>query len=194
MGGADWEVLGESELLDVPGRIRVTSQSLRLPDGRVVENYHQVQLADYVVVYAETPDGRAIFERQYKHGMRRVGLTLPSGLVEPGETPLQAAIRELREETGYACTSLARLGSYVVNGNLRVATAHLFLGSGAERVAEPCSGDLEDMEILLLSRDEARRALQSGEVPLLAHACGLAIALLALAAGGPGLPDPPGAG
>ena len=81
--------------------IQLSVEQVRLPDGRVVDDYYRIKLPDYAMVFAQTTDGKIIMERLYKHGIGRVSLGLPAGLVHAGEDPLAGAQRELLEETGY---------------------------------------------------------------------------------------------
>ena len=83
------------------------------------------------------------------------------------------------EGTGYQAESWQSLGSYVVNGNLGCGKGHFFMAAGAKPVQEPESGDLETMEIELLSREQIAEALRSGEVMLLNHAAVIALAMMA---------------
>jgi hypothetical protein len=65
-----WEIVSTQEIYSAPPWITVSLQTVRLPDGRLVPDYHQVQMPDYAVVYAETLAGKIVVERQYKHGLR----------------------------------------------------------------------------------------------------------------------------
>lgn len=156
--------------------MRVLVQRVRLPGGRIVSDYHQIQLADYAVIFAQTADGRVVVERQYKHGVGAVSLMLPAGRVEPGEPPVVSAQRELLEETGYVAEDWRSLGCYVPNANYGCGRAHLFAARHARRVARPDSGDLEEMEILLLTQAELFEALRAGEVRLTSMAAAIALA------------------
>jgi ADP-ribose pyrophosphatase YjhB (NUDIX family) len=97
--------------------------------------HYVIQGKDFVVVVAATPDSRILLVRQYRPAVAAITLELPAGHVEPGETPEQAARRELLEETGYtadAFTPLATLSPSVARftnrmfcffaGNARPAT------------------------------------------------------------------------
>ena len=172
-----WKVLRERTVYHAPPWIRVSLQALRLPDGRRVPSYHKVELPEYAVIVAFTPDGRILFERQYKHGLGAVALFLPGGLIARGEKPLVAARRELLEETGYRAARWKSLGAFTCNSNYGCGCAHFFVATGAHRVATPDSGDLEEMEILLLTRARASSALRTGKVRVVSAALGLSLAL-----------------
>jgi ADP-ribose pyrophosphatase len=135
------------------------------------------------MVVAVTPDGKVIMERSYKHGPRRVATSLPAGYLEDGEAPIDAARRELREETGYEADEWKSLGSFTVDGNYGVSTEHAFLALGARQVREsggPGHDDLEEIELLTLPLDEAVALIEQGEVVQLSSAAALALAALAL--------------
>jgi hypothetical protein len=66
---------------------------------------------------------------------------------------------------------------YAVDANRGVGKAHLFLARGARRVAEPVGGDLEEQELLVLSREELERALAEGQFKVLAWAAVVALGL-----------------
>ena len=98
-------------------------------------------------------------------------------MLEPGEAPLDAARRELLEEMGYEAREWVNLGSYVLDPNRGVGTMHLFLALQARQVAEPDSDDLEDQELLRLSKAEIEAALQAGEFKVVAWTAAVAMAL-----------------
>lgn len=175
-----WQVIKSRQIFDSPPWIRITMQEVRLPDGTVVKDYRQIELPDYVVVFAQTVDGRVIVERQYKHGVRDVTLVLPAGSIEGGEQALEAAQRELLEETGYRSDRWQPLGTFVGHGNLGCGKGYLFMAKDAHRVAEPGSGDLEEMEILLMTPSELQDALLHGGVVTLGSVAAIALGQLSL--------------
>ncbi|HEY1341762.1 MAG TPA: NUDIX hydrolase [Bryobacteraceae bacterium] len=73
--------------------------------------WYSLRLPDYVSVLPMTSDGRIVLVRQYRPAVERVTLELPSGLVDPGETPLDTARRELLEETAYEAGAVKSLGA-----------------------------------------------------------------------------------
>ena len=80
------------------------------PDG---SPYYMLEVPDYVAVVARTREGRILLVRQYRPIVGRDSIELPSGHVDPGETPDQAARRELLEETGAVAGQLELLGTLV---------------------------------------------------------------------------------
>nr|WP_295829876.1 NUDIX domain-containing protein [uncultured Azospirillum sp.] len=162
-----WEVLDSRELLDASPYLKVRAETVRLPDGRTVENFYQLDQPDFALMYVETEDGKVVMLRTYKHGARRVSLTFPAGAIDPGEEPLEAAKRELLEETGYAADDWTPLGGFVVAANSKGSTCHLFHARGARKVAEPDHGDLEDMRIELHSARELIDAAAQGDYAVL---------------------------
>ncbi len=153
--------------------------TVELPNGRVINDWAWVIAPDYVNVVAETTEGDYLCFRQTKYAIQGTSLAVVGGYIEPGEEPLAAARRELREETGYEAAEWRALGVYPVEANRGVQTAHFFLARGAHRVGELIADDLEEQQIVHLSRAEMARALAAGEFKVLAWAAVVALALLA---------------
>jgi ADP-ribose pyrophosphatase len=130
-----------------------------------------------VNVIAVTEDGLFLCFRQVKYGVEGTTLAPVGGFLAPGEEPLEAGRRELLEETGYEAAEWIDLGTYRVDPNRGIAMAHLFLARGAHRVAEPHSDDLEEQQLLHLTRAEVERGLAAGDVKVLAWTAAFLLAL-----------------
>lgn len=172
-----WKKLSCKLILDHSKYLVVENHAVELPNGQVITDWPWVITPDYVNVCAVTPDDQFLCFRQTKYGVNGVTLAPVGGYLEPGEEPLPAAQRELLEETGYQAERWLSLGSYVVDGNRGVGTAYLFLALDAHRVAAPDADDLEEQELLLLSRAEVEQALAHGEFKVLAWAAVMSLAL-----------------
>jgi len=176
-----WEVIERRELLDRRPWLRLWEEDVRLPNGQVITGFTALEMPDVAVIVALTDAGRVVIERSYKHGPRRDCLTLPAGYLEPGEEPLAAAQRELREETGYEAASWHALGSFVTDGNRGGGANHLFLARGATQVVTPNAGDLEEITVTTLPLAEVVAATHTGDVAILAVAAAIGLAVAALA-------------
>lgn len=172
-----WNVLERRLALDASPWLKVWVETVQLPDGRIVEGFHQLEQPDYVEIFALTGNDRIIGLWRYKHGPRAVNLGLPAGYLNPGELPLEAARRELMEETGYQASEWKELGSFVVDGNRGLGRAHLFLAQGLVQIAEPDPEDLEEIRMELIHLADLRRYLQDGTVSTLGAAATVALAL-----------------
>jgi ADP-ribose pyrophosphatase len=175
-----WRTAARRTLLSRPPWMEVGDESVVLPDGRTIDGFLWVRTRDFAMVVPVTARDEIVAVRSYKHGTRTVALSLPAGYLEEGEDPLTTAKRELKEETGYEAEAWSSLGKYVVDGNYGVATEHIFLARGARSVSVPNSGDLEEMEIVLVPRAEVRPLLARGEVAQLSSAAAFGLALAEL--------------
>ncbi|MBX9635266.1 MAG: NUDIX hydrolase [Magnetospirillum sp.] len=174
---AHWRSLSRRELFR-NRRITIFAETVELPDGRVIDDYNQFEMASFAIILAQTPDGQVICERQYKHGLRGVTLTLPGGQIEDGEDPLVAAQRELLEETGYTGKTWTPIGAFCTHANQGGATVHYFHATDCVAVQPPSSGDLEEMIIERLSPTDMLAAIAGGEFLVIADLAAVLMALL----------------
>lgn len=172
-----WKTLSRTPVLHTGKFLSLEMHAVELPDGRVIEDWPWVITPDYVNVAAVTPEGTFLAFRQVKYGVEGTSLAAVGGYIEPGEDPLTAAQRELREETGYAAAQWEALGTYRVDANRGAGMAHFFLARQAQPVARRDADDLEEQELLLLTRAEIKLALDQGEFKVLAWAAIMALAL-----------------
>ena len=165
-------------VLDYGKFLKVEEHTVELDDGRLIEDWTWVVTPDYINVIIITGDEQFLFFRQPKYGYEGISLSPIGGYIEPGESPLEAAKREMLEEVGYSAPTWIDLGSYRVDANRGAGTAYTFMATGAKQVREPDSDDFEAQEIVFLSRDEVMAALKQGEFKVLAWANITALALL----------------
>ena len=96
-----WKTLKSDIIVSRPPWLRVRHDEVQLPDGRVNPEFYVLEYPDWVNVIAITDDGHMVMEMQYRYGLGETCVEICAGVIEEGETPEQAARRELEEETGY---------------------------------------------------------------------------------------------
>lgn len=148
-----------------PGKgafIRTVTRRYKLPTGRLSD--WDICLGSVTVaVLALTTELKVVLVRQFRPGPGKVLQELPGGRIERGESPLAAAARELREETGYRPGTLKMVGSCWVSG---VSTARRFavLAQECRPIGHPCPDADEVCEPTQLSIQEFQAHLRSGEL------------------------------
>lgn len=172
-----WKTLARRTLVSPSQFLTVEAHTVQLPDGQIIDDWPWVITPDYVIVVAVTAREEFLCFRQSKYAVEGLSLAPPGGYLEPGEEPLSGAQRELLEETGYVAPEWLDLGHYPVDGNRGAGTAHFFLARHARPVTERCADDLEEQELLLLSRAEVEAALTAGQFKVLPWMAIVALAL-----------------
>jgi len=94
------------------------------PRTGATKRFSLIEAVDWINVIALTPDAQVVLIRQFRVGSNSVCLEIPGGMVDPGETPVEAAARELAEETGYTAAEWQPLGR--VSPNPAIMTNHLY--------------------------------------------------------------------
>lgn len=123
-----------------------------------------IDAPDWVVAIALTARGEIVLVRQYRFGSGEISLELPGGVIDPGETPLTAAERELAEETGFVGRGARLLGSTRPNPAIQSNYNHIVLIEDVQ-VARPqaCDAD-EELEVLLWPAGDALAAARDGRI------------------------------
>ena len=111
----------------------VRRDAVRLPDGHPATREYIVH-PGAVLVVPVLPDGRLVIERQFRYPLGRVFVEFPAGKLEPGESALATARRELIEEAGYAALEWAQLG--VIHPVLSYSTEaiEIYIATGLSHV------------------------------------------------------------
>ena len=155
-----WELLSSEYLYRRPW-LTVRRDKLRLPTGVVNDEYYVLEYPTWVNVIAIDREGRFVMVEQYRHGLQEVFTELVAGVAEEGEAPLEAAQRELLEETGYAGGTWRLNTVLSANPGSQNNLSYSFIATGVERVAEQHLDETEDVAVRLLSRDEVLQLLRS---------------------------------
>ena len=127
-------------------------------------DYYVMHLADAVNVIAITSDHRLLLVRQFRAGSKRDSLETPGGLLNPGEDPLVAGARELKEETGYAGDPPRSLGTVWSNPSLLTSKITTILIENANPVAATAFDDHEELELVTVPDSEIFSMIAGGRI------------------------------
>src|SRR5262245_45324512 len=175
-----WTTRSRRTVLERRPWLSVESHVVELPDGKVIDDWPWIVGREFVNVVAVSHEGAFLVFRQTKYAVDGTSLAPVGGYLDDGEEPLAAARRELLEETGFEAPDWTPLGRYVVDGNRGAGIGYLLLARGARKVAEPDADDLEEQELLSMSRADVEKALLAGEFKVMSWATVVALALVAL--------------
>lgn len=142
--------------------LRVRCDTVRLPNGKTATREF-VRHPGAVVMIAELPSGKLLFERQFRYPLDRVFLELPAGKIHPGEDILLTAQRELREETGYVAEYWGHLGVIHPCIGYSDERIEIFLARGLSHVGHALD-DGEFLEVHELGLAEAVEAVRDGRL------------------------------
>lgn len=159
-----WEVRESGLAFDHPwARVR-RDVCVTAPGAGEIE-YFSFEGPDFAIVLAVTGTGDVLLTRQYKHGIREIVYELPAGIIDAEDASAQAAaVRELREETGYAGGEWRSLGVLLASPSKSTVRAHTFLARGVVRVADPAPDANEAIAVVTVTLGELRQLLRAGEI------------------------------
>jgi ADP-ribose pyrophosphatase len=155
--------------------LEVVEKDVELDPPRGRETFWSVRTGEYVAVLAVTEDGRVPLVRQYRPAVEAEVLELPSGGVEPGETPEAAMRRELLEETGCQADQLTCVGRFHTDSGRMETRQWAFFAPNVRVVREAPSGD-EQLELLFVHKDAIRGLIASGSFMMGTHLAVIAAA------------------
>lgn len=143
--------------------LEVRKDRVLLPNG-------QESLREYivhpgaVVVLAFLDNGNLLFERQFRYPLRRVFLELPAGKIDPGETIIDTAQRELLEETGYTAREWEYLGVMHPCIGYSDERIEIFAARGLTLAGEKQLDHNEFLDVIELAPADARQAVWNGQI------------------------------
>lgn len=155
-------------------------KTVKYPDHPEHEVYYSLKPPDYVTALTHTSDGRFIVLRQYRPAVEDYTYEVPSGHVDPGETPAQAMLRELKEETACETGDLVLLGVLIPDTGRLENRLWAFYAYNVQINSIPDQAESEGIQVILITREELFQMIHEGKFN---HALDLSVIALAILRG-----------
>ena len=172
-----WVQLSSQLVLDNPW-CRVRQDRVELPNGVILDDYFVHVRPEIVLILPQTSSGEIIFVRQYRHGVKKILLELPAGTFDAEqEDSLEAAMRELQEETGYISSQWIKLSTLYDNPVKDTNRIHLYMALNAQPTGIRSLDLSEDIEVVPISIDAIKPKILRGEICVAGTVCALFLGL-----------------
>ncbi len=172
---APWELLSSEHLADYE-MFGVRRDRARSPRNGTEQDFNIAEAPDGVTLVATTPAGELVMVEQFRHPLRRVTLETPAGVMDEGESPVEAGLRELREETGYLAGHAEHVGTLTLNPSWQTTRVHVVVVRDARPRAEQEPDEAEDLRVRLVPVGEVERRVAAGEIDACVVVSALALA------------------
>ncbi len=158
--------------------LRVMEKDVDLGGRRGVEKFWSVRTYGYAAILAVTTDGMIPLVRQFRPAVETMVLELPSGGIDAGETPEEAARRELLEETGWQADELVALGQLHVDSGRLETQQWAYFAPNVRLIDEVPTAE-EELELLFVEPSELMRLVLAGEFNHSLHVATVGLAVFA---------------
>jgi len=123
-----WESLGSNYAFDTKW-LKIKKEKVKLPDGKILDDFYVIEGGELIAILAIDENKDVLLVKQYRHAVKDVTIDLPGGGVEKKENPIEAAKRELAEETGIIAGNITKLLTYYPDSGRTACTKHIFLAT-----------------------------------------------------------------
>lgn len=164
-----WKIL-TSEYLSNHQYFTARKDKCETAEGKIIDEYFVVELPTTVCAVAITEEGEVLMVRQYRHPIREVILEIPGGFIDKGETPEEAMLRELKEETGYEFSSIKNVGKVAANPGVLDNFTYLFVAHGGKETSAQSLDANEELEVEKISLQELKELFLNNKIVQSLHA------------------------
>jgi 8-oxo-dGTP pyrophosphatase MutT (NUDIX family) len=158
-----WDIVREDTELTLP-ILRMKRRRMRRPSDGKEGDFFIAEAPLWVNVIAITTEGMVVLVEQYRHGIHEISLEVPGGVADGEGSGLDAAQRELAEETGFSSGKWTFLGSVTANPAIFNNRCEIYLAEDCIRTQEQDLDPFEEIRVVLLSEKEFLEAIRTGRI------------------------------
>jgi ADP-ribose pyrophosphatase len=172
-----WKILQSKMVLDNPW-CKVRQDEIELPNGKIVDDFFVNVRPEIALILPITSNQEIVFVRQYRHGVGEILLELPAGGFDATyESPETAAVRELKEETGYITEKIIKLATLYDNPVKDTNRIHLFMAENVIKAEEQKLDITEEIEVVLIPVESVIDKIIQGEISVAGSVAALLLSL-----------------
>lgn len=157
-----WKQISRKIILDTKF-VKVFEDTIELPNGDVIDDYTVIKKPDAVVIIATDESGQLISLQEYKYAVDQVMNTLPAGHIDENENSLEAAKRELREETGYEAEAWEELGTFYDFPSKDSHKSYLVKATNAHKTYNTSHERTESIVVRVIPIEELKKEVKEGK-------------------------------
>ncbi len=166
----NWDIISRTKVYDGSPYINIFKDEIRLPNGNIIKDYHRIEISDAVILIVENEKNEILIYNEYRHGIGEESYTFPAGAIEEDESPINAAKRELIEETGYQSEKVNEIKNFVVSGSYMFSNLHYIQMQNIKRASQPLSKDIENPSLKWFNYEQVCNAIEDNKFRGLTYA------------------------
>ena len=156
-----WKTLHTEELLHSPW-LKVFKETCKLPNGKIIPDFYTIWQPDWVLILPKTKKDTWILTKQYRHGSKEISLEFPAGIIEKNEAPLEAAKRELEEETKFFAGNYQFIGKFSVNPDRHRCNFFVYYAEVLNQRERLHQDVTENIEVFEMTTKDLESAISDG--------------------------------
>ena len=169
-------ILKDSRKIFTSKYISLKENSYTMPDGSTKDNYYLIERPDYVLIVALNSNGEVLVETNYRPGPDAMLVELPAGWINNDESPLEAASRELLEETGYRGEA-SYLGYFYLAPSFSAIKGHVCVIKDIKKIQEPEQNSSEAPQLEFMTQAKLDEMIKQNEIKEIGMVAALKMAL-----------------
>lgn len=159
----DWQIIKDTKVFETP-IFNLHEREVKPAGKNRPSDFYVLDAPEWINIIALTPDREIVLVEQYRHGIDEVTLEIPGGMVDHGEKPIEAAKRELAEETGFTSDSWELIGKSSSNPAFLTNFTHLYLVENCTKTEDQHTEGTEDIDVHITELKRFLELIRKGTV------------------------------